>query len=130
MVRFKILSGKQAGSQVDARRFPFRAGRAAESDLMIEEPGVWDRHCEVAFDQKQGFVLSSVGAALVVVNGQTLAESARLRNGDIIEVGACRLQFWLGETIQQGSRLREMLVWVGIALVTLAQVFLIYRLIR
>ncbi|MEY4387301.1 MAG: Inner rane component of cytoplasmic domain [Verrucomicrobiota bacterium] len=130
MIRFRILSGKQAGSVVDARRFPFRVGRDVGQDLVVEEQGAWNRHCEISFDKVEGFILSRLGDALVVLNGHTCMEPVRLHNGDIIEIGACRLQFWLGEVKQRGYRFREILVWLGIAAVTLSQVFLIYRLIR
>jgi len=130
MVRFEILSGKQAGSQMDARRFPFRVGRACGLDLVLDDAGAWDRHCEVAFDRAQGFILMPVGEALVSINGNRLAKPTRLRNGDTIGVGACQIQFWMGDTRQRGDQLRESLVWLGIAAVSLSQVFLIYRLIR
>jgi hypothetical protein len=53
-----------------------------------------------------------------------------LRNGDTIELGALKLQFWLAETRQFGLRLRETLVWLGIIAVFFAQFGLIYCLLR
>jgi len=64
------------------------------------------------------------------VNGEAVTTSRLLRNGDSIEIGGVRLQFWLGETRQSGMRLQETLVWAGIGLVTLAQVVLIYFLLQ
>ena len=36
MVQFNILSGRKAGAQSAARRFPFRIGRAAGNELQLE----------------------------------------------------------------------------------------------
>jgi pSer/pThr/pTyr-binding forkhead associated (FHA) protein len=130
MVRFKILSGKQAGSDIEARRFPFRIGRVASSDLILAEQGVWDQHLVIDFEPREGFVAQPLGSAVFSINGEVVGKPARLRNGDLIEFGAARLRFWLGETEASGQRLREGLFWIGIAVVVLVQLALIYRLIR
>jgi hypothetical protein len=65
----------------------------------------------------------------VAVNAAAVQETV-LRNGDVIEAGSLKLQFWLSETRQVGLRLRESLTWVAIGLVCLAQVALIYWLLR
>ena len=54
MIQFSILSGKKAGTSWVARRFPVRIGRAAVSDLQIEEEGVWDQHLQVDFIPADG----------------------------------------------------------------------------
>ena len=129
MIQFKILSGKMAGSTSVARRFPFQVGRSPDAGLVVEAPGVWEDHFHLEFEPGNGFVARPQGEALMTVNGEPVRESRLLRNGDSIEIGGTRLQFWLGETRQSGMRLQELLVWAGVALVTLAQVILIYRLL-
>jgi pSer/pThr/pTyr-binding forkhead associated (FHA) protein len=129
MVQLKILSGTQAGSMTVARRFPFRVGRGAESDLRLEEPGVWDRHLEIAFEPRNGFLAVPRGEALITVNGKP-SGAVRLRNGDQIEMGGAVVQFWLGETQQRGFRLREWMVWSTYALVTALELLLIFRLLE
>jgi pSer/pThr/pTyr-binding forkhead associated (FHA) protein len=129
MIQVRILSGKQAGTVTAARRFPFQAGRAPGSDLVLDEAGVWDRHFAIRLDPAQGFLLARQSDALVTVNGMP-AQETLLHNGDSIEIGATRLQFWLGDTRQRGYRLREWLLWTGIAALNLVQIALIYRLLR
>ncbi len=129
MVQFEFLDGKKAGSTWVARRFPVRVGRGADADLQLEEAGVWEEHAEIGFDRAEGFVLRPRGDALVAVNGQRI-ERAVLRNGDAIEMGAVKLQFWLGQTRQAGLRMREWLTWTGIGLLSLGQAGLIYWLLR
>ena len=128
MIQFSILSGKKAGTSWVARRFPVRIGRAAGSDLRIEEPGVWDQHLQVDFILADGFVLSAQANALATVNTQPVQETV-LRNGDLIEAGSLKLQFWLSETRQTGLGLRESLTWVAVAAISLAQIALIYWLL-
>jgi pSer/pThr/pTyr-binding forkhead associated (FHA) protein len=129
MVQLKVLSGKKAGTVWMARRFPVRIGRAAAADLQLDESGVWDQHLQLDLSPGEGFVLSAQPNALASVNGQAVHQ-ALLRNGDAIDVGSVKMQFWLGETRQGGLRFREGLTWAGIAIVTLGQVGLIYWLLR
>jgi pSer/pThr/pTyr-binding forkhead associated (FHA) protein len=129
MIQFRILSGKKAGSDYVARRFPVRIGRSPESELRLEEDGVWDRHAQLDMERTQGFVLSTSPDALATVNGQPARQTV-LRNGDEVALGAAKMQFWLSEPRQHGLRFREGLTWLAIAAVSLGQVALIYWLVR
>jgi hypothetical protein len=53
-----------------------------------------------------------------------------LRNGDLIEIGSVKLQFFLSETRQKGLRFRETLKWAAIAIISLGQIALIYWLLQ
>ena len=129
IVQLKVLSGNKAGTLWLARRFPVHIGRSAAADLQLEEGGVWDQHLKLDFGAGEGFILSTQPDALASVNGQAV-QRALLRNGDVIELGSIKMQFWLGEVRQGGLRFRVGLTWAGIAIVTLAQVGLIYWLLR
>ena len=129
MVLLKVLSGKRAGTAWVGRRFPVRIGRSAAADLQLEESGIWDQHLQLDFNPAEGIVLSAQPNALAAVNGHPVDRTV-LRNGDSIEIGALKLQFWLTETCQRGLRFREGLTWAGIAAISLGQVGLIYWLLR
>jgi hypothetical protein len=129
MVQLAILSGSMAGTRWVARHFPVRIGRAFGNDLQLEEGGVWDEHLQVLYHPREGFTLKACPDALVTVNHQP-AQVVRLRNGDLLEFGSVRMQFWLAETRQRGLRFRECLVWLLIALVSLGQIAVIYWLLR
>lgn len=128
MIQLKILSGKMAGTETVARRFPFKIGRSASADLRLEEDGVWDQHLELAFVASTGFVLTTHPDALAAINGHPFREAV-LRNGDELAIGALRIRFWLGQTTQASLRLREWLTWAAFALITAGQLVLIYYLI-
>ena len=129
MIHLKIVSGKMAGTTFVARHFPVRIGRAAEADLQLEEPGVWDEHLQIILAGKEGFLVETHANALATVNGQPVQHLA-LRNGDLIEIGSLKIQFWLSEAPQRGLKIREAFVWAIIAAVTLTQIVLIYWLIQ
>ena len=129
MVQLEKLSGETAGAKWAARRFPVRVGRAAGSDLRLEEAGVWDDHLQIALDPAAGFVLQVHPDALVIINGQPV-QSAVLRNGDQIELGAVKLRFWLSEARQHGLGFSESLVWAILIGVSLGQIALIYWLLQ
>ena len=125
MVHLKILSGKLAGASWVARHFPVRIGRGPTVEFQADEDGVWDEHMTIGFSSADGFTLQACSEAVVCLNGQ-LVSDAVLRNGDLMELGALKLQFWLGEPRQRGLTARETLIWAGIAAVSLAQIALIY----
>jgi len=129
MVHLEILSGKMAGTQWVACRFPVRIGRAATADLCLEENGVWDQHLELNFDPPRGFMLAVQPDAFAAVNGEPVYETV-LRNGDCIEIGCVKLRFWLSEIRQTGLRIRESLTWAALAAITAGQITLIYWLLR
>ena len=129
MFQLKVLSGKKAGTVWVARRFPVRIGRAAAADLQLEESGVWDQHLKLDLSPEEGIVMSAQPNALATVNGQP-AHRIVLRNGDAIDVGSLRMQFWLSEARQAGLSFREGLTWAGIAVVSLGQVGLVYWLLH
>ena len=129
MIQLKILSGKMAGTSFVARHFPVHLGRAAGNDLQLEEPGVWDEHFQITLAGKDGFIVETHTDALTTVNGQP-AQQSHLRNGDLIEIGSLKIQFWLAEAPQRSLKIRETLVWAMVATVTLLQLVLIYWLIR
>jgi pSer/pThr/pTyr-binding forkhead associated (FHA) protein len=129
MVQLKILSGKKAGTTWVARRFPVRVGRAPTCDLQLEEHGVWDHHFQIDINSAAGFVLETQPEALVTANGHPV-QRVVLRNGDRVEIGALKLQFWLAEARQRGLRFSEWLVWAVIVSVLMGQVALIYWLPR
>lgn len=125
MIQFHILSGKMAGTQTVARRFPFRIGRAPENELQLEDDGVWDRHFTLEFQKKEGFKLTTSANALVTVNGDPV-QNAVLRNGDTIAAGSVKIQFSLAPAAQGSLRLRENFVWTLLALITVVQFVLLY----
>jgi pSer/pThr/pTyr-binding forkhead associated (FHA) protein len=129
MIQLNVLSGKKAGAQLAARRFPFRIGRAPGNELQLDDDGIWDQHLILEFDRQQGFTLAIAPDALAAVNGEPV-QTAVLRSGDIITVGSARLQFWMAAARQRSLRLREAFVWTLLAAVTAGQFALIYWLLR
>ena len=129
MIQLNILSGKKAGTQTVARRFPFRIGRMAGNELQLEDDGVWDQHLTLEFQPQSGFNLATAPNALTTVNAAPV-QKAVLRNGDTLTVGSVKIQFWLAAARQRSLLLRESFVWVLLVLVTVFQFVLLYWLIR
>lgn len=129
MIQLRILSGKMAGSLTTVRRFPFRIGRAADNELVLDEAGVWDKHLSLEFQKNEGVLLKTAAEAFAAINEQPQT-SSRLRNGDVISFGSAKIQFWLAPPPQRGLRFRELFVWILLAGVTAFQIFLIYQLLR
>jgi pSer/pThr/pTyr-binding forkhead associated (FHA) protein len=129
MILLRSLSGRVAGSETVARHFPFQIGRSPKAGLRLEASGVWEQHCEIVRDTEHGLRLRSHPEALTLVNGQT-AKDVVLRNGDVLELGEVRLQFWLSPARQTGLGLREVMTWAGMASLVAIQVGLMLWLPR
>jgi hypothetical protein len=67
--------------------------------------------------------------ALLSVNGVQV-DRAVLRNGDVISIGALKIQFALSPVRQSGLRARESLTWAVLAILCLGQVVLFYGLVQ
>jgi hypothetical protein len=129
VIELKILSGKQAGATAVARRFPFVVGRSPQADLRLEDEGIFERHFELRLNRREGFALVVGPNAYAAVNGET-AQQKVLRAGDVISAGSVKLAFALAPAPARGSRWREAMLWIGLALVCLTQVAIIYLLLE
>ena len=125
MVQLRFLNGKRAGSIQVLRSYPCTIGRIPSSDVPIEEAGVWDRHCEIDLDLSSGFILKTESKAITSVNGEPV-QQALLKNGDRIDIGALKIQFWLNPSLPKSFRIREVLTWVALVFLSLGQVALFY----
>jgi hypothetical protein len=126
VVQLNILTGKKAGTEWVARRFPFTVGRSSQDALSLDDEGVWDLHLKFDLLRHKGAVLEMASEAFVAVNGQRLEQPLVLRNGDVIELGAVKLRFGLSPTRQRSLRFREAVTWIALAALCLGQVALIY----
>src|SRR5688572_24899530 len=127
MIQLHVLSGASAGQRHDLKRFPITVGRNAGCSLPLSDPGVFDKHFEIQFSP-EGYTLQASPHAVVTIN-DARAESALLRNGDIISAGYPKLQFWLGAMTQHGLRLRESFAWLLVFGVAVAQICVFVRLL-
>lgn len=127
MIQLQILNGKTAGTQYVARRFPVQLGRARDTHFPLDEPGVWDRHAEISLEPDNTFVVRTKAEGRLAVNGEA-TEQKSLRNGDVVELGSAQLRFSLSPTQHRSVRFREVLTWVAIGVLCLAQIAIIYAL--
>ena len=128
MVQLNVLSGKAAGRSITIRRFPFHIGRTDQNHLIMDEAGVWNRHLTLEFQPDRGIQLGQYPDATLMVNLQPVASGHCLRNGDVIALGAVRIQFWLAAASQRSLRTRELVIWILLALVVLTELVLLGRL--
>ena len=124
MVQLRVLNGSRAGSAQTAVQFPCTIGRSPNDTLQLNEAGVWDNHLQLDMQVPDGFRLSRLGEGRACVNGSEFDELL-LRNGDVIELGAVKVQFWLSDVRQSSNRRRETLVWLGLAALVLLEGVLI-----
>jgi predicted component of type VI protein secretion system len=135
VIQLQSLSGRTAGQQYLARRFPVQIGRASDCHVQVEEAGVWDRHAAIVLQPDGTFVLRVNSPALASINsepiqGESGSAPGILHNGDVIELGSAKIRFSLSPTRHRDFRLRELLAWLAFAALCLGQVAFIYLLER
>ena len=128
MIRIQILSGKQAGQFVLARRFPFRVGRASTADLQSTEPGVWDEHFQIDYQAGESFRLIPAGNTRTLLNGRTIESPEHLVSGAEITAGSLRVRFGLTDPQTRGLLVREAMSWVLLTVVVVLECWLVVRL--
>jgi pSer/pThr/pTyr-binding forkhead associated (FHA) protein len=128
VVQLQLLTGDRRGTIFRSAHFPIRAGRAPESDLSLDEPGVWQRHFVIDW-RAEGLILEAEPEALLSIN-DTSVQRALLRNGDIITLGASKIRFSFSPVRQSSLAPREWLTWIALGALCLGQVALVYELIR
>ncbi|HCV99173.1 MAG TPA: hypothetical protein DGJ56_07750 [Verrucomicrobiales bacterium] len=129
-IRIERLDGDATKEQIEARRFPFKLGQAKDCHHRIDAKGVWPHHLTLEDAGEKGIVANHQPEATLLVNGATVAKSVRLQNGDVIELGAAKLRFWLAPLGQAGQRKVEFAIWATLGILTLGQVGLIAWLLR
>jgi predicted component of type VI protein secretion system len=127
MVQLRIQSGNRTGDTFQSARFPIRVGRSQDSDLTMDEPGVWPRHFQIDWTS-EGLILEVEPEALLNINDAPTRRSV-LRNGDILTLGAVKIRFNLSPVRPASLAVREGLTWMGLGALCLGQVALIYVLL-
>jgi pSer/pThr/pTyr-binding forkhead associated (FHA) protein len=124
MVRLQVLAGDRTGVCFSSAQFPIRVGRAAESDFVLDEPGVWPRHFSIQREENE-LVIHVGPEALLCINGAPVQQAA-LRNGDVISFGGIKLQFGFTPVRQSSLKWRERLTWAALAGLALGEIAVAY----
>jgi hypothetical protein len=128
VVQLQLLSGRQSGTVFRFTHFPIRVGREPGLELSLDEPGVWQNHFSIERTAGE-LVLKVEPPAWLSVNDSVVLPDF-LRNGDILTLGALKIRFSLSPVRQSSLVWREWLTWLALALLCLAQIALVYWLIR
>ena len=123
MLEARILTGNRTGTVIPINRFPFSFGRQG-ADCVLADPGVWDRHFTISLGPDRAFELVCTESAVISSDQRTFANLC-LRNGEIVEMGAVRIEFRLSRTSPRPGRLAEGILWGSLGLVVLAELALV-----
>jgi hypothetical protein len=115
MFQLEVISGNQAGRTFSASHFPVKIGRSPSSDLSLQEPGLKEIHCEIAFERERGLVAHASSGARMVANGGE-ADEFVLHNGDMLRLGPLDIRFVVTPARQRGLWRRELFVWLVLIL--------------
>ena len=126
MAQLHILSGEYEQHFVQSDTFPMIIGRGADCQLQLTDEGVWEKHAVIELDTEGRFTLGPLADATTAINDEPIHETSPLRNGDVVSLGAVKLQFWLGSVQQSGLRHQESAVWAMLAAVVVAELVLLF----
>ena len=110
MIELAVVSDAAAGRRFHSDAALIRLGRQVGLEVVLVEPGVWETHAEIFRDATGAFVVRPMRQALVTINAQ-LTQEHRLRNGDIVGLGAVRLRFGIRPAPQRSLKVREAIIW-------------------
>ncbi|MBN8249041.1 MAG: FHA domain-containing protein [Verrucomicrobia bacterium] len=122
-IELERRDAEAAGMVAAVDRFPWSVGRSG-ADLLVPEPGVWDRHFVMSRGEGHSFTVVPGSDAPLTLNGVPVQEVTTLRNGDRIGCGAVEFQFRLAPTLPKPLGLREGGTWVFLTAWLVLQVLL------
>ncbi len=120
-----ITAGKMACQYYPANTFPLTIGRGTACNLQMTDSGIWEQHLEIDVDRQYHLLIRCNPETTAMINGEPLRETQTLRNGDQIEIGTGKIQFWLGNVRQKNLHNHETIMWVLLGILTLAEITLI-----
>lgn len=87
-----VASGKSAGRSIAIKRSKLLIGRSEECDVRPLSEEVSRRHCAVHVGPAEAWIEDLGSRNGTFVNGTKITEKMRIKDGDIIRVGALELQ--------------------------------------
>lgn len=85
------------------KELPVTIGKAPNCDILLEHPGILDRHAEIFFSQDQYWVRDLTGQKLISVNGQHVDLQTPLHPEDVLNLSSRGPKF----RFMAGGRLAE-----------------------
>jgi pSer/pThr/pTyr-binding forkhead associated (FHA) protein len=99
MPRLRVVNGARAGALLQLRYPSTSFGRSAEADYRFQDDEQMSRlHCVVVCENSRFLVRDLNSTNGTLVNGNPVSE-LELRNGDVIEIGAQRIEFLAGQSL-------------------------------
>lgn len=124
MFRLTVLEGKRRGQHFDISSYPFVIGNNVEADLRMSDLGVWSNHASIELKAGGEPHIRRLGDGVVSVNAEPLVFS-KLRNGDLIAVGAAVFRFSSSPASLKNLGNLPVFVWFFIGAVVLLELFCI-----
>lgn len=124
MFRLTVLKGKRRGQHFDIPSYPFVVGNNVEADLRMPDLGVWSNHAAIELESGSEPHLNRLGDGVVSVNAEP-ATFSKLRNGDLIAVGAAVFRFSLSPASLKNLGRIPVFVWFFVGAVVLLELFCI-----
>ena len=124
MFRLTVLEGKRRGQHFDIPSYPFVVGNNVEADLRMPDVGVWNNHVAIELEAGGEPHLKRLGEGVVSVNTDP-ATFSKLRNGDLIVVGAAVFRFSLSPAPLKNLGRILVVVWFVVGAVMLLELFCI-----
>lgn len=124
MLLLQLRSGSETPRQKVITDFPFTIGRSAAANLLLQSPGVWDRHLTIGLDPgTRRFSFKSQPGAVVFQN-RDRAEEGFIANGDLFQLGNSEIVITLAPASQHPLHIPEWTTWGVLILVVLVEVAL------
>ncbi len=119
-----VVEGVEKGRRFDIASFPFVIGKNANAELTLTDAGVWPDHIALELPEGKGPQVSRLGEGTLSLNSEP-TESAPLRNGDLMSIGATLLRFGVAPPERKSLLVHNMASWIAVGLIVLLELALI-----
>lgn len=126
MIELVGLSDPVRGRRFILTRLPATVGRSPDNDLVVDGPGVWDRHVRFELDAEAGVRVRVLGPNARLWVEDRLVQETILRAGDCLTLGGLTFRFVLTPLRPQRRNLCAAQTWLLIGLTLVLQAILLW----
>ncbi|MBC7328361.1 FHA domain-containing protein [bacterium] len=90
--RIIIVKGPRQGEVFPITKKEFTIGRADDRDIMLPDRSVSRRHCKIVLEEDGYYIIDEGSTNGTFIENMRIVRE-KLKNGDIIQIGECKLKF-------------------------------------
>jgi pSer/pThr/pTyr-binding forkhead associated (FHA) protein len=112
------------------RKFPCVIGRSSTAEVVMQSPGIWDRHLTIELDERERRFRFQIETGAIAFRNRERVQEGWLKNGDLFQLGSSEILVSLAPASQKPLNRMELGAWLLLVCVILVELGLVFVLRR